>query len=361
MKIIKFLKKCGAFLAVLCLLFLCWTAAFFITSWFLHVFSINRLSFYIRQIIDSFLGFFLFGLIIYGISQISFVQERQSLFFRPLIDAMKKMSQGNFNIDLSSYKEEIGNRNHPFHEIVESITQMAKELGEMEQMRQEFISNVSHEIQSPLTSISGFAHALKNDHLSHEERRQYLQIIEMESIRLSKLSENLLKLTSLESSHPPFQPKTYRLDQQLRRVILSMEPQWRNKDLEMDVSLNKMTIHADEDLMDQVWINLIHNSIKFTPNNGKITVKTLKKDADTIEVIIKDTGIGMTKEVQMRIFERFYKADPSRNRSKGGSGLGLSIVKKIIEMHKGDIQVESSPKEGTEMKVILPDTQIPNT
>lgn len=354
MKIIKFLKKSGEVLAVLCLLFLCWTAAFFITSWLLHAFSINRLSFYMREIVDSFLGFFLFGLIMYGISQISFVQKKQSLFFRPLIDAMKKMSQGNFNIDLSSYKEEIGNRNHPFHEIVESITQMAKELGEMEQMRQEFISNVSHEIQSPLTSISGFAHALKNDHLSHEERRQYLQIIEMESIRLSKLSENLLKLTSLESAHPPFQPKTYRLDQQLRRVILSMEPQWRNKDLEMDVSLNKMTIHADEDLMDQVWINLIHNSIKFTPNNGKITVKTLKKDTDTIEVIIKDTGIGMTKEVQMRIFERFYKADPSRNRSKGGSGLGLSIVKKIIEMHKGDIQVESSPKEGTEMKVILP-------
>ncbi|MED1443206.1 HAMP domain-containing sensor histidine kinase [Aeribacillus composti] len=354
MKIIKFLKKSGEVLAILLLLLLCWTASFFITSWLFHIFSINRLAFYAKYMIDSFLGFFLFGLIMYGISKIGFIQKKQSLFFRPMIGAMKNMAQGNFNIDLSFYKEEIGNRNHPFYEIAESITHMAKQLSEMEQMRQEFISNVSHEIQSPLTSISGFAHALKNDHLSPEERRQYLQIIEVESIRLSKLSENLLKLTSLESAHPPFQPKTYRLDQQLRRVILSMEPQWRNKDLEMDVSLNKMTISADEDLMDQVWINLIHNSIKFTPNHGTITIKILKNDTDSIEVIIKDTGIGMTKEVQMRIFERFYKADPSRNRSNGGSGLGLSIVKKIIEMHKGDIQVESSPKEGTEIKVKLP-------
>ncbi|WP_338048401.1 HAMP domain-containing sensor histidine kinase [Peribacillus alkalitolerans] len=224
-------------------------------------------------------------------------------------------------------------------------------------MRQEFISNVSHEIQSPLTSISGFAHTLKNDQLSHEERRHYLQIIEVESMRLSKLSDNLLKLTSLESDHTPFEPKPYRLDQQLRRVILSNEPHWRKKDLEMDVSLEKMTIHADEELMDQVWINLIHNSIKFTPNNGKISVKLINHDMDKVMVMIKDTGIGMTKEVQMHIFERFYKADPSRNRSSEGSGLGLAIVKKIIELHKGDIQVESSPKEGTEVLVMLPGTQ----
>ena len=354
MKIIKFLKKSGEVAAILLLLFICWTAAFFITPWFLDVFSRNSLSSYMGQIINSFFGFFLFGLIIYGISKIRFFQEKQSLFLRPMIDAIKKMAQGNFNIDLSFYKEEFGNRNHPFNEIAESISHMAKELGEMEQMRQEFISNVSHEIQSPLTSISGFAHALKNENLSKEEHSQYLHIIEVESMRLSKLSENLLKLTSLESDHPPFEPKIYRLDQQLRRVILSIEPQWRNKDLEMEVSLNKLTINADEDLMDQVWINLIHNSIKFTPMNGKITVKLEKQETGRIAVIIKDTGIGMTKEVQMHIFERFYKADPARSRSNGGSGLGLSIVKKIIEMHKGHIQVESSPKEGTEIIVVLP-------
>ncbi|MGG1400941.1 HAMP domain-containing sensor histidine kinase [Bacillus salipaludis] len=357
MKIIKMVKKSGEVLAILLLLLLCWTAAFYITPWFFQAFPIHQLSSYKMQMIDTFFGFFLFGLIMYGFSKISFFQEKQSLFLRPMIEAMAKMAQGNFNIDLSFYKKEFGNRNHPFNEIAESITHMATELGEMEQMRQEFISNVSHEIQSPLTSITGFAHALKSDHLSDEERMQYLEIIEVESMRLSKLSDNLLKLTSLESDHPPFEPKSYRLDQQLRRVILSNEPQWRNKNLEMDVSLNKVTINADEELMDQVWINLLHNSIKFTPNNGKIGVEIIKDAADRITVTIIDTGIGMTKEVQMHIFERFYKADPSRNRSNGGSGLGLSIVKKIIEMHKGDIQIESSPKDGTEFKVILPITQ----
>ncbi|MDN3017805.1 HAMP domain-containing sensor histidine kinase [Paenibacillus sp. BSR1-1] len=348
---IKFLKKSGEVIAFLILLYLCWSATFFITPGLFHVLSIKSL--YLRQIINSFLGMFFFGLIMYGLSKIRFFQEKQSLFLRPMIEAMEKMAQGNFNIDLSFYQNEFRNRNHPFNEIAESITHMAAQLGEMEQMRQEFISNVSHEIQSPLTSISGFAHALKTYQLSVDERKQYLEIIEVESMRLSKLSENLLKLTSLESDHPPFETKTYRLDQQLRRVILSNEPQWRNKNLEMDVSLDEITIHADEDLMDQVWINLIHNSIKFTPNNGIIMVELIKKDSDKVEVIIKDTGIGMTNEVQMHIFERFYKADPSRSRTNGGSGLGLSIVKKIIEMHKGEIQLASSPNEGTEIKVLL--------
>jgi two-component system, OmpR family, phosphate regulon sensor histidine kinase PhoR len=353
MNIVKIFKKIGEVLAVVLTLFLCWTAAFFITSWFFDLFSVS-LNVYIGQLVNLSLGCFFFGLVMHGISKIKYFQEKQSLFLRPMIDAMKNMAQGNFNIDLSVYKKEFGNRKHPFQEIIDSINHTAKELGQMEQMRQEFISNVSHEIQSPLTSISGFAHALKNNHLSDEDRLQYLEIIEVESMRLSKLSENLLKLTSLESDHPPFEPKAYRLDQQLRRVILTNEPQWRNKDLEMDVSLNKMTINADEDLLDQVWINLIHNSIKFTPDNGKITIELIKMDTERIAIIIKDTGIGMTKEVQMHIFERFYKADPSRNRSSGGNGLGLSIVKKIIEIHKGEIQIESSPNIGTEFKVILP-------
>lgn len=357
MKMIKVLQKSCEVLAIILLLFLCWTLAYFLTFWIFTIFSINSVSPYIGQILNSFLGFFFFGFVMHGISKIGFIQKRQNLVLQPIIDSMKEMAQGNFNIDLSFYREQFNHRRHPFHEIVENISEMAQKLGEMEQMRQEFISNVSHEIQSPLTSISGFAHALKNARLSDEERTQYLQIIEVESMRLSKLSENLLKLTSLESDHPPFEPKTYRLDQQLRRVILTNEPQWINKDLEMDISLNVINIHADEELMDQVWINLLHNGIKFTPHHGKISVALSQKASDKIAVTIKDNGIGMTKEVQMHIFERFYKADPSRSRSSGGSGLGLSIVKKIIEMHKGHIQVVSSPKEGTEIIVILPISQ----
>jgi two-component system, OmpR family, phosphate regulon sensor histidine kinase PhoR len=349
------MKRVFGILAVMSALFLCWSFSYWFTSWFFPEIHYIPPEF-ARQIINSILGFFLFGCCIYFITHISWVKERQEKHLLPLIHAMKMMAEGNFNIDLSYYNKRIQDRDHPYTKIVESISHMANKLGEMEEMRQEFISNVSHEIQSPLTSISGFAHALKNDDLNQEERNHYLQIIETECNRLSKLSENLLKLTSLESDHTPFEPKNYRLDHQLRRIILASEPQWIDKQINMDIDLEKLHLSADEDLMDQVWINLIHNSIKFTPNKGTITVEAIKTTENNITVRIKDSGIGISKDSLMHIFERFYKADQSRNRNAGGSGLGLSIVKKIIDLHKGEIHVKSELEKGTEITVILKQT-----
>jgi signal transduction histidine kinase len=230
---------------------------------------------------------------------------------------------------------------------------MALQLDQMEKMRQEFISNVSHEIQSPLTSIRGFACALQQNDLSAEDRRHYLDIIEAESMRLSKLSANLLKLASLESDQVRFEPKPYRLDTQIRSLILASEPQWAGKRLEMDVTVDEANIIADEDLLSQVWINLLHNSIKFTPEGGSVRV-ALQRRADRLEVTIADTGTGIAPEDQPHIFERFYKADPSRRRSEGGSGLGLSIAKKVVELHRGTIAVRSQPGAGAAFTVELP-------
>jgi two-component system phosphate regulon sensor histidine kinase PhoR len=341
------------FTAVIIFLLLGWSGSYWVTTWFYE--SIHYVpQEFTRQIINSFLGFFIFGCCMYFFTRIKWVRTQQDKFLHPLLHAMRMMAEGNFNIDLSYYKNQIGRRNdHPYQKLIESIHHMADKLGKMEEMRQEFISNVSHEIQSPLTSISGFAYALKNDELSTKERKHYLEIIEMESLRLSKLSENLLKLTSLESEHQPFELKNYRLDHQLRRIILANEPQWAEKEIHFDISLENVTITADEELMDQVWINLIHNSIKFTPKAGTISVEALKTDDYHRVVKIKDTGIGMDKEAKMHMFERFYKADKSRNRNHGGSGLGLSIAKKIVDMHQGEIRVRSEPGKGTEILVRL--------
>ena len=183
----------------------------------------------------------------------------------------KRISKGDYNVKLNNHFEHA--KNHPYGQFVESINDMAVELNQMEQMRQEFISNVSHEIQSPLASISGFAKVLKRSELTLEERDHYLTIIETESLRLAHLSDNLLKLTSIESDYHPFEAKTYRLDQQIRKIILSCEPQWLAKSLELDVSLDEVEIFADEELMNQVWINLINNSIKFTPNGGSLAIQ----------------------------------------------------------------------------------------
>jgi two-component system phosphate regulon sensor histidine kinase PhoR len=212
---------------------------------------------------------------------------------------------------------------------------------------------VSHEIQSPLTSIRGFACALQQDNVSAGDRRHYLEIIETESVRLSKLSTNLLKLASLEGDHAKFEPKPYRLDAQLRSMILACEPQWAGKQLEMVVTLEEAGITADEELLSQVWMNLIHNSIKFTPQGGSIRVE-LHRRADRLQVSVADTGIGIAPEDQAHIFQRFYKADPSRRRSEEGSGLGLSIAKKVLEMHRGTIGVRSQPGVGATFTVELP-------
>ncbi|TMU85901.1 two-component sensor histidine kinase [Bacillus sp. BHET2] len=353
MKLPEYLKRILGMLAVSASLIVMWSCSYWLTETVYDTIHYRPHEF-ARLLINSILGFFLFGCCIYVITHIKWVKERQDKFILPMIHAMKMMAEGNFNIDLSYYRNQFNDRgDHPYYKIIDSITHMAEKLGEMEGMRQEFISNVSHEIQSPLTSISGFAHALKNDDLSLEERERYLHIIEMESVRLSKLSDNLLKLTSLESDHFSFERTDYRLDHQLRRIILANEPQWAEKEIHMDISLEKITIFADLELMDQVWTNLIHNSIKFTPEAGTISFRATKTFENELIITIKDSGIGMDDDTRMHIFERFYKGDQSRNRNAGGSGLGLSIVKKIIDLHEGEIQVQSVMGKGTTMIVTV--------
>ncbi len=272
-----------------------------------------------------------------------------------LIEALRRISQGDFLIRIDpGFGDRRGrHRENPLFQLVDSINDMAANLKEMEELRQEFISNVSHEIGSPLTSISGFAKALKDDHLDREQRNRYLTIIETECVRLSKLSDNLLKLAILDSDRNPVHPASYRLDKQLVSLILACEPQWEGKQIEMEADLKEVEVVADEDMMSQVWINLIHNSIKFTPEGGTIRI-SLARTHDQAIVRVADTGPGIAEQDLLRIFERFYKADKSRNRTASGSGLGLSIACKITEMHSGSITVSSKPGEGAEFTVSLP-------
>ncbi|WP_289355851.1 HAMP domain-containing sensor histidine kinase [Paenibacillus sp. S-12] len=261
--------------------------------------------------------------------------------------ATRRMAKGDFTTELRiKRKDEIG-------ELADSFNNMAKELNQLEQMRQDFVSNVSHEIQSPLTSILGFAKALKNNVVPEPKRERYLQIIMTESERLSRVSENLLQLASLESDHHPVNMRAYSLDEQLRRIVVACEPQWKAKSLQMELHLEPVTIVADEDLLSLVWMNVIGNSMKFTPEHGSITV-TLSVSADgAIEVSIQDTGIGIPEQDMSRVFERFYKSDRSRRRDGNGSGLGLAIVYKIVSLHHGTVELVSSIGQGTKVKIAL--------
>ncbi|HLZ64241.1 MAG TPA: HAMP domain-containing sensor histidine kinase [Ktedonosporobacter sp.] len=336
---------------------LCFTLMFSITFWgTTRLYSIIGFTppILVAEITNLLGSILLFSLVTSLVSRLFLLaQRRERRIYGPIIDALARIATGDFSVQVENIFDPNFQNKSVLDELIQSVNRMAQELNQMETMRQEFISNVSHEIQSPLTSINGFAQALHSDNLSIEKRNHYLQIIETECRRLSKLSDNLLKLASLEAEQVKFEPKPYRLDRQLRNLILTCEPQWTEKALDMDVSLEEVTITADEDLLNQTWLNLLHNSIKFTPPGGSISI-TLSRHNKTITCTIRDTGIGIAREDQLHIFERFYKADQARQRSKEGSGLGLSIVKKILEMHRGDIKVESTPGAGTTFFISLP-------
>jgi two-component system, OmpR family, phosphate regulon sensor histidine kinase PhoR len=267
----------------------------------------------------------------------------------PIIAAMEQIARGDFAVRLDDT-----NRNNTIIDtLARSVNTMASGLEQFEAMRQEFISNVSHEIQSPLTSIRGFARALQSERLPPDERLHYLTIIETECMRLSKLSDNLLALTALESSGLRIEAQAYRLDQQIREVVVAAEPQWVAQGLDVEVALETATIVADAGRLCQVWTNLLHNSIKFTPAGGQICIGMRQQGAE-VSVTVADTGVGIVDEDLPHVFERFFKADRSRERARGGSGLGLAIARKIVELHGGTIGVESAPGAGSTFTVRLP-------
>ncbi|PEY34552.1 two-component sensor histidine kinase [Bacillus cereus] len=342
----KFWKVTGSIVGVFSTLIAMWSIAFFVSSNVLRAIKIE-VSPFVTFLISDILGF-LFVVLISMLIGILMRPKREAMVWS-IIEPIQKITKGDFSVKIRNeeqYDGEIG-------VLVKSINEMADELNVMERMRQEFVSNVSHEIQSPLTSIKGFARALQDDSLSDEKRKHYLTIIETETTRLSKLSQNLLKLTLLESEEYLPEHITYRLDQQLKQIVLNCEPLWSEKEIELELSLDKVYVTADKESMSQVWINLLHNSIKFTPSGGAIMIQLIR-NGEQAEVHIRDTGIGISEEQKKHIFERFYKADSSRNRAHGGSGLGLPIVKKVVDLHQGEIRVESEVRKGTEFIVLIP-------
>lgn len=328
---------------------ICWVGAHYITVYLDRIWTYGRMHPTLRSYVSLMLTLFIFGTLVTIVRLIANPEKRVVNTFTMMVDAMQRMAKGDFNVNLEAHPRYAGQ----FTVLVENLNRMAAELGQMEQMRQEFISNVSHEIQSPLTAIKGFAQALRQNDMPPEMRDHYLQIIATESDRMSRLSDNLMRLTSLEAKQPVLRIRKFRLDRQIRQSVLSCEPIWEAKKLTMDVELDETTLEADEELLSQVWGNLLHNSIKFTPEGGTIAVR-LRVVGDYAEASVADSGIGISEADLPHLFERFFKVDKSRNRQAGGSGLGLSIVKKIVDLHGGSIEAASRPEEGTTFTVKLP-------
>ncbi|SDH12298.1 sensor histidine kinase [Desulfosporosinus hippei] len=260
-------------------------------------------------------------------------------------EASKQVAKGNFDTQVMVKSEdEIG-------QLASDFNLMAKELMSIDHIHKDFVSNVSHEFKTPITSIRGFAKLIRNGQLSEDQLQEYSEIIVNESERLSLLSTNLLKLSELDSKSIREQATIFSLDEQLRSCILILESDWTEKNISLDIDLEKTTYLGDEHLLQQVWINLIQNAIKFSNQNGLLRVN-LYGSEESIRVDIADNGRGIPEEDKERIFDRFYKADKSR--SKDGNGLGLAIAKKIVDLSKGKLYFTSEIGKGTTFTVELP-------
>lgn len=261
-----------------------------------------------------------------------------------LTSATKEVAKGNFDIQVETKADdEIG-------QLAQHFNKMTRELKNIEYLRKDFITNVSHEFKTPIASIQGFAKLLQKGNLSEEEKQEYTNIIVEETTRLSNLSSNILKLSKLENQEILEKRSEFYLDEQIRKCILLLEHQWAKKNIEFDIELEKIQYTGDEGLLQQVWINILSNAIKFSNNNSKISID-LKKTDTSANIKITDYGIGMREETMVRIFEKFYQGDKSH--SYEGNGLGLPLVKRILDICGGRINVESQLNKGTTFTVEL--------
>ncbi len=288
----------------------------------------------------------LFGFCIFlGTVLAAFLSKKTLDPIRKVIAAIHQVAEGDFNVKV--HIKGIGE----LEELSQSFNKMTYELSSIETLRGDFVNNFSHEFKTPIVSISGFAKLLKKDQLSEEERQEYLDIIIAESQRLAELSTNILNLTKYETTEIITDRNSFRLDEQIRKTMVLMEPKWSAKDINVTVELSDVIYLGNEELTQQIWINLLDNAIKFSMPGGFIDVSLTHINGE-IHFIIKDEGPGMDEETKVRIFDKFYQGDDSH--SKSGNGLGLTLVKRIVNLSGGEIRVESTLAQGTLFEVILP-------
>ena len=261
--------------------------------------------------------------------------------------ATKKVGEERFTGNLQT------NRRDEIGQLARSFQLMTEKLSENDRIRKEFISDVSHDFQSPLLNIKGYSDLLLDEEITVGQRKNYALVIQSETDRLSLLTKQLLLLTSLDQLSSPLQLTTFSLDQQLKETIRKYRWLLEEKELTLSMDLEEVNFTGDPAFLEKVWENLISNAIKYTPAEGAIEIELVAKEK-SVTVSVGDSGIGMSNQEAERVFDRFYRADNSRTQETGGTGLGLSIVQQVVKLHKGDIHVKSTEEVGTTFTVTLP-------
>ena len=290
-------------------------------------------------------------LISFGAATIDYTR-RKLMVDRPvkqIMDALDRVMQGDFSVRIPPVKEFAGETG--FNEIIKAINAMTAELQGTETLRTDFIANVSHELKTPLAVMGNYAMMLQQPGISAEDRIEYAKAISHSSRRLAALITNILKLNKLENQQIFPQHQAFDLGAQLCENLLAFEDAWEKKNLEIETDIqDDVCIKSDPELLSLVWNNLISNAVKFTPDGGRIGV-SLKTNGNTVIVSVSDTGCGMAPEVGQHIFEKFYQGDTSH--ATQGNGLGLALVKRVIDILNGEICVQSTCGEGSTFTVKL--------
>ena len=268
-------------------------------------------------------------------------------YITKLSDAMSSFSEGDFSKKLDTGKA------GPFLPLYENFNKMGAELETVQSLKSDFINNYSHEFKTPIASIKGFADLLLDENVPEEEKKQYLKIISEESARLTHLADSTLLMSKLDSQEIIENKQEYSLDNQIEECATILSREWKKKNINFSGNFERVMYYNNPEIMKQLWINLMTNSLKYTPENGEIVVDLTQKN-NQITMSIKDTGIGMSKEVSENMFEKYYQGDLSHGAP--GLGLGLSIVKRIVELCNGTISVHSTEGVGTMFTVILPNS-----
>ncbi len=269
---------------------------------------------------------------------------------KKILDATEKIAEGDFSTRLE-IKHEYRKYNQ-YDLIMENLNKMATELQKNEVLKTDFISNVSHEIKTPLAVIQNYATLLQDETLDSETRKNYSKTLITASKRITDLITNILKLNKLENQEIQEKHEAFNLTEALAENVVEFETIIEKKNLELNCDFDEVTIFSSKSLLEIVWNNLISNAIKFTPNGGKIDI-TLKRKDKNVEIKVSDTGCGMTSETGAKIFEKFYQGDTSH--SSAGNGLGLALVKKVIDILGGEIAVQSEINKGSTFTIILKD------
>ena len=263
-----------------------------------------------------------------------------------LSSAMRRVAEGDFAVKLNE------NTSLRFvHQLNSDFNNMVGELSTVDTLRNDFISNVSHEFKTPLAAIEGYASLLQDPSLSNEQKSEYVEKILVSSKRLSALVGNILTLSKLDNEAMPLARERYRIDEQVRICILALETKWMEKEIEFDVNMDSIEFSAIEALMNHVFSNLVDNAIKFSPHGGTIYV-SLSQTATELHFSIANSGPPIDEETMKHMFEKFYQGDTSHKSE--GNGLGLSLVSKIVSLHHGSVSAKNTGDGLVEFAMILP-------